>query len=316
MHIIQASVISLFIGSLFVSTEEPRTPYVLILGTAQDGGLPQLACTCGHCQAARADSKRARHIASLLIVDPERGRRWLIDATPHLRRQYDLAAQLGAVLPPSQGRPPLFDGIFLTHAHTGHYLGLAQLGRPAYNAQGQLVYASQRMCRYLASNGPWKLLVGNKNLILRPVEPGTAVDLGSGLKVTPMLVPHRAEFTDTFAYLIEGPTKRLIYIPDIDKWERWDVRIEDRIHDVDYALIDGTFFADGEVPGRKMSEISHPFVIESLRRFAKLPRAERNKIWFTHLNHTNPLVDSASDASKRVRQAGFHVARDGDQLKL
>ncbi len=308
-----------------------RSPYVLVLGTAQDGGLPQIACTCRYCRTARQDSRLARSIASLLVVDPRpdnsqrddssasekrQAKHWLIDATPDIRVQHAMAQLHGAVQSPTAGRPPLFTGIFLTHAHTGHYLGLAQFGRPAYSAHGQPVFASTSMCDFLRRNGPWSLLVQSRNLVLHPLEPGKPIELGTGLAITPLSVPHRAEFTDTFGYVIQGPTKRLLYIPDIDKWERWDTSIEEQIREVDYALLDGTFFADGEVPGRKMSEIPHPFVVESLRRFASLPATERNKIWFTHLNHTNPLNDEQSPASRRVRQAGMHVAKDGLRFEL
>ncbi len=309
----------------------PPAPYVLVLGTAQDGGLPQLACGGANCRAARRDARLARRVASLLLVDPRPTnspssghaetdpagpRQWLFDATPDLRAQHVTAMKMTGSPLPTTSRPPLFTGVFLTHAHTGHYLGLAQFGRPAYNAHGQPVYASQRMCRFLDDNGPWSLLVKNGNLVLHPVEPQHRIELGNELFVTPIRVPHRAEFTDTYGYVISGPSRKLLYIPDIDKWERWDAAIEDWIERVDDALVDGTFFADGEVPGRKMSEIPHPFVVETMERLARLPARERRKVWFTHLNHTNPLNDPNSEASRRVRRSGMHVARDGMRFRL
>ncbi len=310
---------------------EPPAPYVLVLGTAQDAGLPQLACDCANCRAARRDARLTRRVASLLLVDPRPiasrtsdgvkaastgARTWLFDASPDLRKQHAMALKVTGATVAANGRPPLFSALFLTHAHTGHYLGLAHFGPPAYNSRGQLVYASRRMCDFLTGNGPWSLLVESGNLVLRPVEPDRRLELASGVSVTPIRVPHRAEFTDTYGYVISGPSRKLLYIPDIDKWERWDAAIEEWIGRVDYALLDGTFFADGEVPGRKMSEIPHPFVVETMERLAKLPAGERRKVWLIHLNHTNPLNDPESAASRQVRRAGMHVARDGIRFRL
>ena len=129
-------------------------------------------------------------------------------------------------------------------------------------------------------------------------------------------MPHRAEYTDTFGFLIEGPRRALLYIPDIDKWERWDRSIEEILRRVDVALLDGTFDADGEIPGRSMADIPHPFLEESLARFAALPESERAKIVFTHLNHSNPAADPESESAARVQAAGMRIAREGDVFPL
>jgi pyrroloquinoline quinone biosynthesis protein B len=39
------------------------------------------------------------------------------------------------------------------------------------------------------------------------------------VKVTPHIVSHRADFTDTFAFKIFGPLKNCFYCPDIDSWD-------------------------------------------------------------------------------------------------
>jgi pyrroloquinoline quinone biosynthesis protein B len=129
-------------------------------------------------------------------------------------------------------------------------------------------------------------------------------------------VPHRAEYTDTFAFLVRGPQRTLLYLPDIDKWELWERRIEEVITSVDIALLDGTFYAEGELPGRNMSEIPHPLIDETIRRFEKLPADQRCKIVFTHLNHTNPAVDPDSAATARIINAGMAVAKDGQCFGL
>ena len=299
----------------------PAGPYVLVLGTAQDGGLPQIGCTGAPCVRAREDDSRARRVTSLLLVDPPSGRRWLFDASPDLREQVELAR--GHPLSREHGarakegpRPPLFDGIFLTHAHVGHYTGLLHLGREVYGASGMALFASRQMGSFLRSNGPWSQIVQEGRVALLSLEPDLPIPLTSQLRVTPIPVPHRHEFADTLAFLIEGPERSVLYLPDIDKWERWDRRIEDVLARVDLALLDGTFYADGEIPGRSMRDIPHPFISESLERFRTLPAAERSKVVFTHLNHTNPAADPASEAAQAVRAAGMDIAREGQLIEL
>lgn len=296
-----------------------ETPYILVLGTAQDAGFPQIGARHARARTARREGLR-RAAASLLLCDPRSGKRWLIDASPDLPRQVELAdghpTTRDRLLPSGEARPPLFDGVFLTHAHMGHYTGLMHLGREAYGARRVPVWGTERMGSYLSQNGPWSLLVDLENIVLRRLEPGVAVALADDLRITPFEVPHRAEFTDTVGFHIQGPERSAIYIPDIDKWERWETPVEDWIRTVDVALLDGSFFADGEIPGRAMAEIPHPFIRESIARFAALGDEERGKVWFTHLNHTNPAVFDHTDAAAEIRTAGHAVARDGQIIPL
>lgn len=299
----------------------PAGPYVLVLGTAQDGGLPQLGCTDEPCAAARRDPARRRLVTSLLLCDPRDGRRWLFDCTPDLGAQLERAEGQ----PPSRvstgPRPPLCDGLFLTHAHMGHYGGLLQLGREAYGARALPTFVSPRMAEFLRANGPWSQLVAEQRLVLHELDERTPVALAPDLTVEGFRAPHRDEFSDTLGFVIRGPSRTLVYLPDIDKWEAWDAapgdasgeprRIETLLARCDVALLDGCFFADGEIPGRSMADIPHPFVTESLARFATLPAAERAKVWFTHLNHTNPAADEAGPAAASVRAAGLHVLPEG-----
>ncbi len=210
----------------------------------------------------------------------------------------------------------MFDVIFLTHAHTGHYTGLIHLGKPAYGAKNVPVYGSARMCDFLRNNGPWDLLVKNNNIEVRKMEPDLPLILGENLSITPILVPHRAEYTDTFGFIVHGPNRSLLYIPDIDKWERWERPVTELVASVDVALIDGTFNEDGEIPGRNMADIPHPFIRESTDLFHKLPNEERNKIHFTHLNHTNPATDPNGPAARLIKEQGMSVAHDGQTFKL
>ena len=278
-----------------------------MLGVAQDGGVPHIGCRQERCEAARRDPARRERVAALGLVDEAAGRRFLIDATP------DLPSQVESLGPPRPREQGVVDGILLTHAHVGHYTGLMYLGREALSAAGIPVWATPRMARFLRENGPWSQLVALGNVSLREMEPGAAVALTDRLRVTPLLVPHRDELSDTVAFRVEGPERSLLYLPDIDKWERWDRRLADEVGRVDWALLDGTFEDPAEVPGRSLAEIPHPLVGETVALLGPGPR--RAKVLFVHLNHTNRLLrDEAAAAALAAK--GFGVARDGQELEL
>jgi len=280
----------------------PR-PYTMVLGIAQDGGIPQAGCRKSCCTSGRHE-----RVASLGVVDPASHRWWLIDATP------DFPSQLAAMA--AEAPACSLAGIFLTHAHIGHYTGLVHLGREAMGARGMPVWAMPRMRDFLTANGPWGQLVTLANIELRPLAADSTIALGDSLRVTPFPVPHRDEYSETVGFRIDGPRGAVVYLPDIDKWERWDRRIEDVIAGASAAYLDGTFFDAAELPGRDMSEIPHPFIVESLSRFATLPAAERKHIHFIHLNHTNRAGIAGTAERKRVEAAGCGVAAAGERTAL
>src|SRR6185295_14346642 len=263
------------------SGREPRVRAV-VLGIAQDGGVPHIGCHQELCERARRDPRRRERVASLGIVDEESGARYLIDATPDLALQVEALPGRAAV----RARP--LDGILLTHAHIGHYTGLMYLGREALGAQRVPVYATPRMAAFIRGNGPWSLLVSEGRIELHEVEPGQTFTLGAHLQVTPLQVPHRDELSDTVGFRVQGPRRTLLYIPDIDKWEKWDHRLEDEVARADVALLDGTFESASEIPGRSQKDIPHPLLPETMDRLSAPDLARR--VFFIHLNHTNALL--------------------------
>ena len=177
------------------------------------------------------------------------------------------------------------------------------------------VYAMPKMQEYLRKNGPWSQLVDYKNISLRDLRHNVAVDLDD-IVVTPILVPHRDEFSETKGYKIASDAKVALFIPDINKWSVWETDLADAIAEVDYALLDATFFGAGELPGRDMSKVPHPLVTETMYVFKGLSAKQRKKGWFIHMNHTNPLLDSGSQQFKMVVSAGFNIAVEGIRLPL
>jgi pyrroloquinoline quinone biosynthesis protein B len=294
-----------------VLATNPDGPFLVVLGIAQDGGVPQAG---DKIHPGWDDPTQRRLAASLAIVDPASKQRWLVDATPDFREQLH---RLDSVFP-VDGKPGLA-GILLTHAHMGHYTGLMHLGLEAMGAQRVPVYAMPRMEEYLRTNGPWSQLVRYENIELRPLDDGATVKLNERLQVTPLLVPHRQEYSEVVGFLIAGPRRAALYIPDIDKWEDWDAqgtRIEAVLAKADVAYLDGTFFAFDEIPGRDMSAFPHPFIRPSLERFATLPASERAKVRFIHLNHTNPALSDTSAARREIEAAGCRVAEEMERFEL
>ncbi|GAB5552421.1 MAG: pyrroloquinoline quinone biosynthesis protein PqqB [Saprospiraceae bacterium] len=309
--------LSLFIFSLLLGctpsidevaqTENNTAPYLVVLGTAQDAGFPQSACQKDCCRAVWENPDLREWVSCMAFVDPVTQKAWMFDATPDFKNQlHYLQKNLNSDLA----------GIFLTHAHMGHYTGLMHLGREAMGAQAMPVYAMPKMKGFLSGNGPWSQLVQLENISIQPLKNDSSQQITSSLRVTPLQVPHRDEYSETVGYSIQGPRKKALFIPDIDKWEKWSLDINTLIKDHDLVFLDGTFFANGEIPGRDMSEIPHPFVEESMAKFGALSQTDRAKVHFIHFNHTNPVLRAESEASRKVKAQGMHIARTGDQFPL
>ncbi|NNF15202.1 MAG: pyrroloquinoline quinone biosynthesis protein PqqB [Gammaproteobacteria bacterium] len=286
------------------------SPYIYVLGISQDAGYPQAGCYRAHCMPAWTEPANKRLATSLAVVDGQHRTKYLFEATP------DMPEQLFRLHSVAPDETYALGGVFLTHAHIGHYTGLMHFGREAIGAQEVPVYAMPKMRKFLSSNGPWDQLVRLRNVLLQPLAADEAITLSPQLVVTPLLVPHRDEYSETVAYLIRGPAKSALFVPDINKWEVWDKDIRELVRRVDYALLDATFFAAGEIPGRNMEDIPHPFVDESLKLFGDLDDAEKHRIIFIHFNHTNPLLIDGSAAQRKVQSLGFRIATEGMRLEL
>ncbi len=302
-------VIFLMLSAPTLALAEPDV-YLQVLGIAQDAGYPQTNCYQPHCMRAWENKDLRRLTSSIAVVDTEAKTKYLFDATPDMREQ------LFELHKSAADTEYLLDGVFLTHAHMGHYTGLMHFGREAVGAKGIPVYAMPLMFEFLSKNGPWGQLVELRNIVLQPLSDGMRIDLNSRLVVTPLEVPHRPEYSETVGYRIDGPNKSAVFIPDIDKWEDWTTDIRDVIRSVDYALLDASFFADGELKGRDMSVIKHPFVSESMDLFDSLTDDEKSRVIFIHMNHTNPLLIDGSPAQAEVTRRGYRFAREGMRLPL
>jgi len=282
---------------------------ILVLGIAQDAGYPQIACQKECCNKVYEGLAQAEYVTSLAVIDEETGKAYLFEATP------DISKQILSLQEARRGKPALPDGIFISHAHMGHYTGLMHLGREAMSSKAMPVYAMPRMKKYLENNGPWSQLVGLNNISLKAMQDNNWIEF-ENFSVRPFLVPHRDEYSETVGFEIQGPNKKVIFIPDIDKWDKWDTKIEKLVSDCDYAFLDATFYDGNELPNRNIEEVPHPFVIETMKLFSGYSKEVKARINFIHLNHTNPLLDSKSQASQNVLDEGYQISFSGKRVQI
>jgi len=298
--------IFLLLFSFLIGNTISKNPYIIVLGIAQDGGIPHTNCIKKCCKNEWGEIKPEK-VSCLGLIDPRSNQSWLFDSTPDFPEQhYTITFKHKTKL----------EGIFLTHAHIGHYSGLMYLGREVMGAKMIQVFAMPKMFSFLNNNGPWNQLIKLKNISLKEIKARKELKINDQLFVKPILVPHRDEYSETVSYQIMGPNKSVLYIPDIDKWSKWEEDILLKIKYLDLLLVDGTFFSADEIPNRDMSEIPHPLILESMDLFSSLSTKDRNKIYFIHLNHSNPAVKKNSAAQNIIKSRRFNIAYEGMLFEL
>jgi pyrroloquinoline quinone biosynthesis protein B len=283
-----------------------------VLGRAQDGGLPHLGCEREACCAAARRSGRVETPACLGIHDESSGALWLVEATPSIEAQVAFLHSLSGAN--ARGRRPV-DGVLVTHAHLGHYLGLAWLGREVAATSALPLFVSDRFAEYLRTNGPWSQLVELGQVEPRPFAPGGRFTLRDGLEIEAIAVPHRDEFSDTVAFKLRGPKRTVLFCPDVDAWDRHDGLLERLLDGVDVAYLDATFYDGRELPERVRAEIPHPPMVDTMTRLAAFAVAHPGAIRFIHLNHTNPAWNDASLRAS-IEARGFGIAEPGERVGL
>lgn len=280
-------------------------PYILVLGVAQDGGYPHLGCEKECCKKAWENDSLKKNVVSLAIVHPVLKKWWMLEATPDINKQLHLFQELT-----QHQYNYLPEGIFITHAHIGHYSGLMQLGREVMNAKEIPVTVLPKMKKYLENNGPWSQLVNLKNISLFQLDTNKTLMLFPDLEITAFTVPHRDEFSETAGFKIKAGLKTYLFIPDIDKWQKWNKNIVEEVNKCDAAFVDATFYSMDELKGRKMEEVPHPLVNETIELFSKDKAEVKSKIVFIHFNHTNKIMFD-KQIRESVEQKGFRVAEQG-----
>ena len=301
-------IFKLFFFFSFINFINGQSEYIYILGNVQDAGLPHIGCQHKFCND-KFNEFEEYFTTSLAVVDPINKKYILFEATP------DLPYQLNYLDKKIFKKFLLPESIFITHAHIGHYAGLMYFGREALGSKGLKVNVLPKMANFLQTNGPWSQLVEINNIKIQDLNFGVNVSELKNITITPIEVPHRDEYSETAGFIIEGKTKKALFIPDIDKWEKWDKDLKQLVNEFDYLLLDATFYDSKEI-NRDISEIPHPLVSETINLLDSLSNESKNKVYFIHMNHTNMMLDPKSNLSKYVTIKGFNIARLGLKLDL
>jgi len=303
--IIFLSFILLFI---IQTNAQSNQPYVIVLGVAQDGGFPHLGCQKTCCTQAWTNPKLRRNVTALAVVNPQSKQWWLLEATPDIKQQLQDFQTL------TKGEYSyLPSGIFLTHAHIGHYTGLMQFGREVMNTKQLNVYVMPKFKSFLEKNGPWSQLVQLKNINLIQLDTVKPIVFDT-INFQAVIVPHRDEYSETVGFKINLGGKKVLFIPDIDKWSKWNRNIIEEVRQVDYAFLDATFYDNQELNNRPMNEVPHPFVSETMKLFENENASTKAKIHFIHFNHTNPIMWQSQAKQKLINQ-GFNIAKQNKLYK-
>ena len=303
IRIIQITFFLTFFNLIFAQTE-----YIYILGNVQDAGLPHIGCQHKFCKEKFSEFEEY-FTTSIAVVDPVEKKYILFEASP------DIPYQLNYLEKEIFNEFLLPESIFITHAHIGHYTGLMYFGREALGAKNLIIKVLPKMSNFLKTNGPWSQLVDINNIKIQNLSFGSKTNELRNITVTPIQVPHRDEYSETAGFIIEGRNKKALFIPDIDKWEKWDKNLKQLVYEFDYLLLDATFYDSKEI-NRDISEIPHPLVTETINLLDDLSPEHKNKVYFIHMNHTNLMLDPSSDLTKLVVSKGFNITRLGLKLPL
>ena len=98
----------------------------------------------------------------------------------------------------------------------------------------------------------------------------TNIELEEGISIIPFNVPHRNELSETVGFQIKSYDKSILYIPDIDSWDKWEKDINQMIKENDIAFLDGTYYDKTELKNRDINEIPHPSIKDSIKKIAKI----------------------------------------------
>ena len=301
-------IFKIFIFFSLVNSLYGQSEYIYVLGNVQDAGLPHIGCQHKFCKEKFSEFEEY-FTTSIAVVDPVEKKYILFEASP------DIPYQLNYLEKEIFNEFLLPESIFITHAHIGHYTGLMYFGREALGAKNLIIKVLPKMSNFLRTNGPWSQLVDINNIKIQNLSFGSKTNELRNVTVTPIQVPHRDEYSETAGFIIEGRNKKALFIPDIDKWEKWDKNLKQLVYEFDYLLLDATFYDSKEI-NRDISEIPHPLVTETINLLDDLSPEHKNKVYFIHMNHTNLMLDPSSDLTKLVVNKGFNITRLGLKLSL
>tara|TARA_Y100000589_G_scaffold37950_1_gene31738 strand:+ start:20984 stop:21829 length:846 start_codon:yes stop_codon:yes gene_type:complete len=278
---------------------------VVLLGIAQDGGRPQPGCSKPCCIGLSP----AEHSYPTSLGIIEQNKLHIIDVTRHLGDQLQYL----------DNRIP--SDVWLTHAHFGHVDGLGLFGRETINARGINLHVSQQMIELIELTPHWKIMLDQGVFVVNEIRDSQPKE-SDEFTMVPLQVPHRNELSDMHAFVLRGPNKSLLYLPDHDTWnETLSMHNAETIRQflsdlaIDIALIDGTFWSNNELKSRSQDVVPHPPIKQTLEMLGYKQQGDPD-IFFFHLNHTNPVYDEWSEEHTQVVEMGWKIGKQGMKFKL
>ncbi len=278
---------------------------LVLLGIAQDGGRPQAGCNKSCC-IGLSPSEHSYPTSLGIISD---NNLHIIDVTRHLANQLQYL----------DNRVPT--EVWLTHAHFGHVDGLGLFGRETMNVRGVKLHVSKSMAELIHQTPNWNLMIEQGVFVIQEMT-DRQIEQQPGFSITPLLVPHRGELSDTHAFIIRGENKSLLYLPDHDSWDETlalykmnTIREWLTSLNVDIALIDGTFWSSDELSSRNQASVPHPPIKQTIEMLGYKQHGDPDIIFF-HLNHTNPVYDEWSEEYTQVVEMGWSIAKQGMRFTI
>ncbi len=293
----------------------------IILGAAAGGGLPQWNCGCSNCDSARTG--RIKPLSQSSIAMTSDGESWsIINASPDIRQQLSATTALF----PSGPRDVPIRSVILTNGDIDHVAGLLTLREK----QPFTLRATQGILDILAANPVFDVL--DTTLVDRaPIVMDGIFEPVPGIWVTAFAVPGKVplylegeagvevlEGEQTVGLEFRTGSSRAYYVPGC---AQVTPLLAERLRGADVLFFDGTLWTDdemirlglGQKTGRRMGHMPISGPDGSIAALADLRIARKIYI---HINNSNPIVDPASEEAAAVREAGWEIGYDGQDIRL
>jgi len=298
-----------------------------VMGSGAGGGFPQWNCNCTNCRGYRQQTLQtpARTQSSIAISD--NGVDWvLINASPDIRQQL---ASFPAMQPARQLRDTAIKSIVLVDAQLDHTTGLLLLRE----GEKLNVYCTVAVQEDLTNGFPvLPLLQHYCGVNIQTISPQNVFSVSGAENLqfeaialsgkAPPYSPHRQQpqLGDNIALMITDlrNQKSLFYAPGI---ATITPEVKVYLSRADCILIDGTFWTENEMSeagvGHKAAkEMGHLPQSGEEGMLVKLKEFDQARRILIHINNTNPILDSNSDAYETLTQNGIEVAFDGMEITL
>ena len=298
---------------------------VTVLGSGSNGGVPQWDCCCKNCTQARTIPGQSRTRSSV-SVSVGGTQLVLFDATPDIKFQLEMNRLTPKPDEAKNGRQCRIEAVFLTHGHGDHIIGVSEFSTGKGFAIP--VYAPPDLIEFMFGSRDRSNFFGNiGRLAMDYVDPiglkeEKIVEPLPGLKISGFKIEHTDRLDDgshfpssTYGYEIQTDEARFVYTPDIGSLSD---EVLTRIEGADLFMLDASFWWNDELSrisglAKTSYDLGHVPVEESV----EILRGKGiGRVIYTHLNHTNPLMDPEHPATSILEKRGFETAFDGMRIKV